>query len=90
MSSNVLAGTNGYAIRLRTRKSQLNKNRDRDLADGEREAVFAGAGDKQRVFDNCMKARGQLVGALVTAGRLPAGDRSLTQTRPGRPRNRLF
>ena len=58
VSSNVLGGRNGYAIRLRTPKSQLNKNRDRDLSDCEREAAFAGAGDKRQVFDNCIKARG--------------------------------
>ena len=39
-------------------KSQINKNRDRDLSDCEREAAFAGAGDKRQVFNNCMKARG--------------------------------
>ena len=39
-------------------KSQINKNRDRDLSDCEREAAFAGAGDKRQVFDKCMKARG--------------------------------
>ena len=60
VSSNVLGGSNGYAIRLSTPKSQLNKNRDRDLSDCESEAAFAGAGagDKRQVFDNCMKARG--------------------------------
>ena len=41
-----------------TPKSQINKNRDRDLSDCEREAAFAGAGDKRQVFNNCMKARG--------------------------------
>jgi hypothetical protein len=41
-----------------TPKSQLNKNRDRDLYECEREAAFAGAGDKRQVFDKCMKARG--------------------------------
>jgi hypothetical protein len=40
-----------------TPKSQINKNRDRDLYECEREAAFAGAGDKRRAFDNCMKAR---------------------------------
>jgi hypothetical protein len=40
-----------------TPKSQI-KNRDRDLYECEREAAFAGGGDKRRVFDNCMKARG--------------------------------
>jgi hypothetical protein len=39
-------------------KSQINKNRDRDLSDCEREAAFAGAGDKRQAFDKCMKARG--------------------------------
>jgi hypothetical protein len=33
-------------------------NRDRDLYECEREAAFAGAGNKQQVFDKCMKARG--------------------------------
>ena len=37
-------------------KSQ--RNYDRDLYECEREAAFAGAGNKQQVFDNCMKARG--------------------------------
>ena len=41
-----------------TSKSQINKNRDRDLSECEREAAFAGAGDKRQVFNNCMKARG--------------------------------
>ena len=41
-----------------TPKSQINKNRDRDLYECERESAFAGAGDKRRAFDNCMKARG--------------------------------
>jgi uncharacterized protein YcfL len=40
-----------------TPKSQI-KNRDRDLVECERESAFAGAGDKRRVFDNCMKTRG--------------------------------
>ena len=40
-----------------TPKSQT-KNRDRDLYECEREAAFAGPGDKRRVFDNCMKVRG--------------------------------
>ena len=31
---------------------------NRDLYECEREATFAGAGNKQHVFDNCMKARG--------------------------------
>jgi hypothetical protein len=47
-----------YTIRLSTPRSQLNKNRDRDLSDCEREAAFAGAGDKRQVFDNYIKARG--------------------------------
>jgi hypothetical protein len=41
-----------------TSKSQINKNRDRDLSECERESAFAGAGDKRKAFDNCMKARG--------------------------------
>ena len=41
-----------------TPKSQINKSRDRDLSECEREAAFAGAGDKRQVFDKCMKARG--------------------------------
>ena len=32
-------------------------NYDRDLYECEREAAFAGAGNKQQFFDNCMKAR---------------------------------
>ena len=40
-----------------TPKSQI-KNRDRDLYECERESAFAGAGDKRKAFDNCMKARG--------------------------------
>jgi hypothetical protein len=39
-------------------KSQVNKNRDQDLVECERESAFAGVGEKRRVFDNCMKARG--------------------------------
>jgi len=39
-------------------KSQINKNRDRDLSECERESAFAGTGDKRKAFDNCMKARG--------------------------------
>jgi len=31
---------------------------NRDLYECERGATLAGAGDKQRVFDDCMKARG--------------------------------
>jgi hypothetical protein len=38
-------------------KSQI-KDRDRDLAECERESAFAGVGEKRRVFDKCMKARG--------------------------------
>ena len=38
-------------------KSQT-KDRDRDLYECEREAAFAGAGDKRQAFDKCMKARG--------------------------------
>jgi hypothetical protein len=41
-----------------TPKSQINKDRDRDLSECERESAFAGAGNKRQVFDNCMKARG--------------------------------
>ena len=41
-----------------TPKSQINKSRDRDLSECEREAAFAGAGDKRQAFDKCMKARG--------------------------------
>jgi hypothetical protein len=41
-----------------TPKAQLNKDRDRDLSECERESAFAGAGEKRRVFDKCMKARG--------------------------------
>jgi uncharacterized lipoprotein YajG len=37
-------------------KSQ--RNHDRDLYECEREATFASPGNKQQVFDNCMKARG--------------------------------
>ena len=33
-------------------------NRDRDLYECEREAAFASPGNKQQVFDKCMKARG--------------------------------
>jgi entry exclusion lipoprotein TrbK len=40
-----------------TPKSQINKDRDRDLSECERESAFAGAGDKRQVFDKCMKAR---------------------------------
>ena len=38
-------------------KSQSNV-RDRDLYECQREATFADIGNKQQVFDNCMKARG--------------------------------
>lgn len=41
-----------------TPKSQINKDRDRDLSECERESAFAGAGDKRQAFDKCMKARG--------------------------------
>ena len=41
-----------------TPTSQINKDRDRDLSDCEREAAFAGAGDKRQAFDKCMKAKG--------------------------------
>ena len=39
-------------------KSQINKSRDSDLSECERESAFAGAGDKRQAFDKCMKARG--------------------------------
>jgi hypothetical protein len=39
-------------------KSQTIKDRDRDLYECERESAFAGVGEKRRVFDKCMKARG--------------------------------
>src|SRR5262249_10274886 len=41
-----------------TPKSQTVKDRDRDLSECERESAFAGAGEKQKAFANCMKARG--------------------------------
>jgi hypothetical protein len=42
-----------------TPKNQINKNRDRDLYECERESAFAaGVGEKRQVFDKCMKARG--------------------------------
>ena len=41
-----------------TPKSQIIKDRDRDLSECERESAFAGAGDRRKAFDNCMKARG--------------------------------
>src|SRR5262249_49771434 len=47
-----------------TPKSQI-KNRDRDLSECERESAFAGAGDKRKAFDSCMKA---LAGVLVRVG----------------------
>jgi len=37
---------------------EIKGDRDRDLYECERESAFAGVGDKRRVFDNCMKARG--------------------------------
>jgi hypothetical protein len=40
-----------------TPKSQI-KDRDQDLAECERESAFAGVGEKRKVFDKCMKARG--------------------------------
>jgi hypothetical protein len=40
-----------------TPKSQV-KDRDRDLVECERESAFAGVGERRRVFDKCMKARG--------------------------------
>jgi hypothetical protein len=40
-----------------TPKSQI-KDRDRDSSECERESAFAGVGEKRRVFDKCMKARG--------------------------------
>jgi hypothetical protein len=40
-----------------TPKSQV-KDRNQDLAECERESAFAGVGEKRRVFDKCMKARG--------------------------------
>ena len=39
-------------------KPTITKDRDRDLSDCEREAAFAGAGEKRQVFNKCMKARG--------------------------------
>ena len=74
VSSNVLGGSNGYAIRLSTPRSQLNKNRDRDLSDCEREAAFAGAGDKRQVFDNYIKAR--------AISRSPRHSREIARRRP--------
>jgi len=41
-----------------TPKPTINKDRDRDLYECERESAFAGAGDKRQAFDKCMKARG--------------------------------
>jgi hypothetical protein len=40
-----------------TPNSQV-KDRNRDLSECERESAFAGPGEKRRVFDKCMKARG--------------------------------
>jgi hypothetical protein len=37
---------------------QTDRNYNRDLYECEREATFAGRDNKQKVFDNCMKARG--------------------------------
>lgn len=37
---------------------QNGRNYNRDSYECEREATFAGAGNKQRVFDDCMRARG--------------------------------
>jgi len=39
-------------------KNQSDNDRFRDLYECERESAFAGAGDKRKAFDNCMKARG--------------------------------
>ena len=41
-----------------TPKSQITKDRGRDLSECERESAFASAGDKRKAFDSCMKARG--------------------------------
>jgi hypothetical protein len=40
------------------RETKSESKYDRDLYECTREATFAGAGNKQRVFDNCMKSRG--------------------------------
>jgi hypothetical protein len=85
VSSNVLGGSSGYAIRLSTPKSQLNKNRDRDLSDCEREAAFAGAGDKRQVFDNCMKARGYYINRSPRHSREIARRRPIVDPNPPRP-----
>jgi hypothetical protein len=69
--------------RLSTPKSQLNKNRDRDLSDCEREAAFAGAGDERQVFDNCMKARG--ISKSPRHSREIARRRSIVDPNPPRP-----
>ena len=61
----VVTGRMRYAAAQQTRavsdtpspKSQI-KNRDCDLYECERESAFAGAGDKRKAFDSCMKARG--------------------------------
>jgi hypothetical protein len=37
---------------------QSGRNHNRDLYECEREATRAGVANKQRVFDDCMKARG--------------------------------
>jgi hypothetical protein len=71
--SNVL-GSKGYVIRLSIPKSQLNKNRDRNLSDCESEAAFAGAGDKRQVFDNYMK-----LGAISKS---PHHSREIARRRP--------
>jgi hypothetical protein len=39
-------------------ESKSESNYKRDLYECEREATFADAGNKQRVFDNCMQASG--------------------------------
>ena len=45
-------------IRATPPSVSINKDRDRDLYECERESAFAGAGDKRQAFDKCMKARG--------------------------------
>ena len=37
---------------------KIQRNYNRDLYECEREATFADIGNKQQVFDNCMKSRG--------------------------------
>ncbi len=37
---------------------QSDRNYNRDLYECEREASLAGSGNRQRVFEDCMKARG--------------------------------